>query len=131
VSKSYSILVLEDEPMILLDLEFAAEDRGCVMHCASSCDEAVELIGKLERVDVAILDVSLGRDETCFPVARELERRKIPYILHTGDLDRQNEQVRELDAELISKPAPADKVIAAAIVHCEGGDTENLDIAAE
>ena len=62
-----------------------------------------------------VLDVSLGQDQTCFPVARQLDDLGIPYILHSGDLDRHNERIRQLDAELIAKPAPADHVIAAAL----------------
>ena len=128
--KSYSILILEDEPLILMDLEFAAEDRGCEPHVASGVKSALDII-ESGQLDVAILDVSLGRGTTCFPVAQELRRREIPFILHSGDLDRHNEKVRELDAPLIAKPAAADKVIAAAIVCAEGEDADAVKIAAE
>ena len=64
-------------------------------------------------------------------MAEELDRIGIPFILHSGDLDRHDEQVRELDAELIAKPAPADKVIAAAIAYALGEDRDSVRIAAE
>ncbi len=131
MSKTYTILLLEDEPLIMMDLEFAAEDRSCRALTAASVDQAFAQIAQAGTVDVAVLDVSLGSDETCVPVARELEKRDIPYILHTGDLDRQEETVRELDAPLIAKPAAAEKVIAAAIVAAEREDISQIRLAAE
>jgi len=116
MNEGCTILLLEDEPLILMDLEFAAQDSGCRCLTATRVDQA---LAHLERADplpnVAVLDVTLQEGETCLPVARELERRGIPYILHSGDLDRQNEKVRELQAELLAKPASSDRVIAAAM----------------
>lgn len=129
--KTYSILILEDEPLILLDLELAAQDRGCEVHAVATCEAAVEVMEKAERIDVAILDVSLGRGETCFPVAHELSERGIPYILHSGDLDRHDEMIRSIKATLVAKPAASDKVISAAIVCAEGEDPEAVRTAAE
>lgn len=109
------ILLVEDEPLILMDLEFAAEDEGCEAICATCCREGLRAIEGAGRIDVAVLDVSLKRGENCEAVARELERRGIPYLLHSGDLDRHDETVRRLGAPLFPKPASAAQVIAAAI----------------
>lgn len=113
-SLSPTILLLDDEPLILMDLESAARDRGCAAVSARNCDRALSLLAQ-GGVDVAVLDVSLGRGQTCLPVAQDLTRRGIPYILHSGDLDWHEEPIRKLDAELIAKPAPAELVIARAI----------------
>ena len=131
MAENYSILLLEDEPLILMDLEMAAEDRGCAVLSAASCKGALEIIESGAVISVAILDVSLGQGETCFPVASELARRHIPFILHSGDLDRHDEMIREIGAELIAKPAPADKVVAAAFVHLQGEDPLSQRIAAQ
>ena len=109
------LLILEDEPMILMDLEFAAEDCGCQVLCATGVSHAMELLQSHQTICGAVLDVNLGGGETCLPIARELDRRRIPYILHSGDLDRQNETVRQLGAKLIPKPANANHVIRTAI----------------
>jgi DNA-binding NtrC family response regulator len=114
-ARTCKILLLEDEPLILMDLEIAAEDAGCIPLCASSVAQAMKLIGPDQPVDVAVLDVSLKDNETCLPVARALQNRGIPFLLHSGDLDRKDETVRELDAELIAKPASAERVIDAAM----------------
>lgn len=115
-----NILMLEDEPLILMDLEFAAEDEGCQALCASSVSEALAIL-ETERVDSAILDVTLKDGETCVPVARALDERRIPYLLHSGDLDRHDETVRALGAELVAKPASAAAVIARAIKYARAG----------
>ncbi len=108
------ILLLDDEPLILMDLELAAEDCGCVPICARNVEQALDAI-EAQGPDCAVLDVTLQRGESCVPVARELDARGIPYLLHTGDLDRRDEAVRELDAMLIAKPAASDHVIREAM----------------
>lgn len=119
---SHTILLLEDEPLILMDLEFAAEDCGCTALNAATAKEALSHIeNSHETISAAVLDVSLGRGDTCFAVARELERHNIPFILHSGDLDRHNETVRDLGAQLIAKPARADIVIATALANATDG----------
>lgn len=111
-----TLLLLEDEPLILMDLEAAAEDSGCDVHCSSSVKSALLILEEHgETLDAAILDVSLGKGETCFPVAHQLQRMGIPFVLHSGDLDRHNERIRTLDAERIAKPAPVEMVIKAAL----------------
>lgn len=131
MNHKHSILLLEDEPLILMDLESAAEDRGCRVLAATSCEEALSLIEANGGVDTAVLDVSLGGGKTCIPVAKELKARSIPFVLHSGDLNRHEERVRRLDAPLIAKPAPSDKVIAAAIALFESQNQGEVAQAAE
>jgi CheY-like chemotaxis protein len=95
-----TILLVEDEPLILMDLEFAAEDRGCEVICATSCAEGVRAVEDADYLSAAVLDVSLKGGENCEAVARALDERGIPYLLHSGDLDRHNETVRRLGAPL-------------------------------
>lgn len=122
-----NILMLEDEPLILMDLEFAAEDAGARALCASSVREALAILQAGEAVDSAILDVTLKDGETCVPVAQALDERGIPYLLHSGDLDRHNETVRALGAELVAKPASTAGVIARAMSYAERDQTEMAD----
>ncbi|MGB3797989.1 MAG: response regulator [Alteraurantiacibacter sp.] len=116
-----SILLLDDEPLILMDLEFAAEDEGCAVFCASDVEKA---LGHLEsqEIDVAVLDVSLKGTETCVPVAEELDRLSIPYLLHSGDLNRADERVRSLGAIHLPKPADSDHVIKTALDLLDEGE---------
>jgi len=122
-----NILMLEDEPLILMDLEFAAEDVGANALCASSVREALAILQGDTAVDSAILDVTLKDGETCVPVARALDERGIPYLLHSGDLDRHDETVRALGAELVAKPASAAGVIARAMSYARDGAAANAN----
>ncbi|WP_369026059.1 response regulator [Qipengyuania sp. RANM35] len=108
-----SILLVDDEPLILMDLEFAAEDEGLHPYCAATIATALEHIES--GIDCAVLDVSLQDGENCLPIALELDKRGIPYVIHSGDLDRQNETIRSLNAYRIAKPACSRKVVGAAI----------------
>lgn len=122
-----TILLLDDEPLILMDLEFAAEDHGCRSLCATTVLQALELLSGVNTIDVAVLDVTLQNGETCAPVARELERLRIPYLLHSGDLDRQDETVRALGSELIAKPASSATVIQRAMSYIDSASPAPTD----
>ena len=113
------ILLLEDEPLILMDLEFAVEDHGCEPLCATDVAGAMRLIEGDAPVHVAVLDVTLKHGETCVAVAQELDRREIPYVLHSGDLNRADETVRNLGANHIPKPADSGRVIEEALATLE------------
>lgn len=128
---NFTLLLLEDEPLIMLDLEYAAQDRGCTVLTSATCRDALEHIASSAGIDAAILDVTLGGGETCFPVAHRLAELGIPYILHSGDLDRHNERIREIDAQLVSKPAAAEKVVAHAIAYAKGMTSDENQVAAE
>ena len=114
MSRPARILLVDDEPLILMDLEMAAEDRKCEPMPAGTVAEALDHIAT-GNVDTAVLDVSLRAGETCLPIARELDSRGIPYVIHSGDLDRQDELIRTLSAIRIAKPAHSSDVIEAAL----------------
>ena len=96
------------------DGAFAAEDKGCRTYCASGIEVAMKHLEEAE-IDVAVLDVTLKGRENCVPVAEELDRRGIPYLLHSGDLNRADETVRNLGAKHLPKPADSDVVIETAL----------------
>lgn len=131
MTKSATVLILEDEPFIMLDLEMAAEERGCQPLTATTCKGAFERIDDARHLDVAVLDVSLDKGETCLPIARELKRRGVPFLLHTGDLVGGDGKVRGIDAPVIVKPASAHDVISAALSMIDGGSSADRRYAAE
>lgn len=104
-------LILEDEPLIAMDLKFAFEDAGAEAVTASSCAEAVREI-ETGGLAGAVLDVNLGRGETCEEAAKRLRAGEIPFVLHTGDLNRVGEFLRSLGAPILAKPRAAEDVIA-------------------
>lgn len=111
-SAARTVLVLDDEPIILMDLEFTLRDAGLVPLTASSAARALAIL-KEQRPDMAILDVNLGKGETCAPVAAELDAMNVPFMLHTGDLDRHGESVTQFDVPILAKPSSSDAVLNA------------------
>lgn len=105
------ILVVEDEPFVALDLKYACEDQGYEAVTAATSSQALETLAD-HPVIGAVLDVNLGRGETCEAIAQALKQRSIPFVLHTGDLDRAGEYLRGIKAPIISKPSTASTVIA-------------------
>ena len=106
------VLILDDEPMILIDLNIALEDAGLRPIMAASARKALAALDE-GPVAAAVLDVNLGGGETCEAVAERLKADGVPFLLHSGDLDRQGELVRMLGAPILRKPTPAREVARA------------------
>ena len=122
--KCRSILLVDDESIILLDLEMSAQDAGLNPVCASSVESAMKSLDK-ELPDVAILDVTLGGGTTCKDIAERLHAEGVPYILHTGDLHRQGEWISTSTAPAVFKPMSADLVVQRALKVHHDATVEN------
>lgn len=119
MTRDYCILLVEDEPVILMDLEYAAQQRGCDTLIASKPAVAKRLIEFCKgRIDAAVLDVDLGKDGDCLEVVSQLQRSGIPFVLHSGSSSGNEVVLGEIDAPLIVKPAAIASVIDTALNHC-------------
>ena len=77
------VLVVDDEPLLAIDLADCLEDAGfMVVGPAGSVKDALALIAA-PGCDAAVIDVNLGR-ETAEPIAHELTRLGIPFIVVSG-----------------------------------------------
>lgn len=76
-----TVLIVEDEFLIMLDLQSQLEDVGAVVVTASSVAEG--MIAAEQPLDAAILDVRLP-DGDVFPVATYLTKRNVPIVFHSG-----------------------------------------------
>ncbi|MGH6617118.1 response regulator [Sphingomonas sp.] len=77
------ILIVEDELLVAMDVEDLLEMQGCVvLGAASTIEEALILI-KSDKPEAVILDRNLDGDRTT-PVAEELNRVGIPFVVMTG-----------------------------------------------
>jgi len=80
---SPSVLVVEDEALIAMDLQSLLEEAGYrVLGPANSTTSALALLDR-DDPDVALLDVNLGRSDV-FGVANVLAERKTQVIFLTG-----------------------------------------------
>ena len=78
-----SVLIVEDEPFIALDLATAVEEaRGKVIGPAGSVREARMLIEQ-HLVQAAVLDVNLS-DRDVTPIAELLIKDGVPVIFYSG-----------------------------------------------
>ena len=73
-------LVLEDEPFIAMDLQYAFEDAGYEAVTAVGNEEAIAHIEESDIVG-AILDVSLGGGVTCQATATRLAKEGVRVLM--------------------------------------------------
>lgn len=81
-----TIMVVEDEALVALDLALTVEDAGAEV--AGPCyrlSSALDMARRTE-IDGAVLDVDL-HGETVLPLAHDLQDRGVPFIFHTGRAD--------------------------------------------
>jgi len=80
------ILVVEDDPIIALDLQSILEAAGAtVVGPAREVSEAISFI-EGSKVSAAVLDYRLQVGDT-LPLARMLGERRIPFLFETRDPD--------------------------------------------
>ena len=96
------VLVVEDEPLIALDIVAMLEGIGFgIAGVTGDLSKALELAQGPE-VDAALLDILLGT-ESSFAVADVLARRGIPFIFSTGT-DGSSIPEHLQNSPLIAKP---------------------------
>ncbi|OAG76951.1 Phytochrome, two-component sensor histidine kinase [Acetobacter malorum] len=102
-----SILIVEDQLLIAMDVEQALADHGLSdVRTVSSVYEALQAI-RTHPPDLALLDFNLG-DETSTDVARTLRERGIPFLFATGYADHSMIPTEFQDMPVVRKPyAPA------------------------
>jgi PAS domain S-box-containing protein len=85
-AKPARILVVEDEPLVALQLQSDLESEGHhVVGPVFNLEQGMALARK-EEIDAAFVDVSLGED-TSAQIADELLARQIPFVFATGYTD--------------------------------------------
>jgi len=117
------VLIVEDEPLIALDLEATLQTLGFdVCGCASNAREAVELATS-RQPDLVLMDLYLEQGCEGTKAAKWLnDACDIPVLFVTGHGDRDTlQRIRRVlpQAQLYSKPVAADR-LAEAISHATG-----------
>ena len=98
-----TVLVVEDQLIIALDLEMLLRQQGASqVHVVGTADEALALIATAVP-DIGVLDVNLG-SSTSFPVAKELLRLGVPFIFATGYGKEADFPAEFQDIPLVGKP---------------------------
>lgn len=98
-----SILLVEDQALIAMDVELTLQELGATrVRLSSGVSEARDAIAE-ETPDCAILDFNLGR-ETAEPIAEELARLGAPFVFATGYGDTVMIPERFRKAPVVRKP---------------------------
>jgi DNA-binding NtrC family response regulator len=104
-----TLLILEDEPFIALDVADAFRNTAYNVVTLRSCTDAMNWL-QFQTPAVAILDISL-QDGECSEVAAILAERQVPFVVHSGYVDGANEVFSQ--GRWIDKPAQPQAILDA------------------
>ncbi|MCP1199354.1 response regulator [Notoacmeibacter sp. MSK16QG-6] len=108
-----SILLVEDELMLALDIELELEDAGAsVIGPVDRLDLGMALLDDAPMIDAAILDIDLHGVES-FPIASRLRERGVPFLFHTGHGTRSELKEQFGDVTVCKKPVLSEQLIDA------------------
>lgn len=116
-----TVLVVEDEFLIALDLSETVKDLGYRVEGPFSCKANAFVAINSTMPDLAILDVYTADGEV-YPLADALTRAGVPIIFHSGHVSAQEMQTRYPQALAVSKPCPPDQLIDVLQSALEGGE---------
>jgi DNA-binding response OmpR family regulator len=77
-----TVLVVEDEPLVGLDVVDILKAEGAQAVLAKSANEAISALDRVQ-VTSAVLDINLGNHD-CAAVCQCLRERDVPFLFHTG-----------------------------------------------
>lgn len=107
--------VLDDEFLIALDIQQILERAGAAhVTSVASATEAIEVLGREPKFDLAVLDVKLGGVErNSLDVAALLHTQGVPFVFLTG-MRADNVHAKKFpNAPVIEKPYDATALLRA------------------
>lgn len=106
-------LVLEDEPLISMDVEQTLQMAGFDVSAVASCVHAHAFLDHT-RPAVAIVDIML-MDGPCHTIAERLVAANIPFVVHSADHPHHHADTPFAAGTWISKPSVASQFLAATL----------------
>ena len=109
------ILAVDDEPNILMSIEFILEMEGYQVHTARDGDEALE-VAEREHPDLILLDVNMPRKDG-YEVCRILRERedlaatKVIMLTAKGQALEKKKGIEMGADEYVTKPFAADELL--------------------
>ena len=104
--KGRSILIVEDEPLIVMDLIMAFENAGAEVTSTGTLKHALLLV-EHDGLSAAILDHGL-KDGDSSLLSRRLKERGVPFLIYSGYTAEAIKQ----GVPYISKPASHAELVA-------------------
>lgn len=111
-TESISVLIVEDEFLIALDLQAMLEKQGHqVLGPVGRVEQALKLLMRVQP-DVAVLDLNLyGQIAT--PVAERLRELRVPFIIASADASVVNGNAVFAGIKRITKPIQQKHLLSA------------------
>ena len=108
------LIVIEDEALIALELEWMLQDLGHrVLAVGATVDQALALLEMhAGEADVVLLDANL-RGASAVPVAEALKERGVPFILASGYEREELERFGFREGRVVGKPYSAEDLATA------------------
>ena len=103
-----SILIVEDEPLIALEVHAAFNAAGARVVSAANRKEALRMIS-LPGLSAAVVDMNLGEND-CSDVCKRLSDSGIPFVFYTGDA-RADILQKWPDAPILTKLADKQRMV--------------------
>ncbi|MCM2443297.1 response regulator [Agrobacterium vitis] len=109
-----AVLVVEDEPLLLMDAMDMIEDAGFTAYGAGNADDAIHLMEKHPDIRVLFTDVHMPGSMNGFNLARAVRDRWPPVsiILASAHVNVTDEKVPE-NGLFFAKPYPPATVVKA------------------
>jgi CheY-like chemotaxis protein len=99
------ILLVEDDPLICLDLETSLIELGAIVTAVSNVGAAFAALA-IAMPDFAVLDFELGA-ETSEPIAEVVQARSIPFLYLSGYSEHDERFGRWPGIRVLAKPLSA------------------------
>jgi DNA-binding response OmpR family regulator len=110
IDRPRSVLIVEDEPVIAMDIAIAFTDAGwSVIGPAGTLEQAEQMV-KSARPSAAVMDIDM-HGQSSVPLAERLARKKVRVVFFTGDWPHGLPPALA-DVTIVSKPADVEEVIA-------------------
>ena len=107
------ILVVDDEPNVLVTYRLILQQRGYEVSAALSSEEARRVIGT-DAIDLLLCDLSLEKQENGFDVIEFARKRHphMPAVLLTGYATTEaNDHAKELGIPVLFKPIDINELL--------------------
>jgi len=112
------VLVVEDEPLIALELRTALAERGAqVIGPGQDLGQSLTLAAE-SPITAALLDVRLG-GRTVAPLAEALSERGIPFAFYTGQTETDLVRQQWPTAPVVQKPSPTRQLVKVVQALCK------------
>jgi DNA-binding NtrC family response regulator len=108
-----SILVVEDEPLIALDIVESLKAAGAEIVTANLLSQALRLAAE-RRLSAAVLDYRIGTSDSS-PICEFLEKRRVPFLIYSG---YEVPSHRFPDVPVLGKPATPHRLVTAVADLC-------------